>query len=98
MYDAMMVALGKLLAQKKANPHGLFYLLVLTDGQTNQGFVFKQVKDVIQYSGVRVYPIAYGGVNQEELAAIAALRESTVKTGTPENVKELLKGLFQTNL
>jgi Ca-activated chloride channel family protein len=37
-------------------------------------------------------------VNQEELNAIAALRESTVKTGTPENVQELLKGLFQVNL
>ena len=98
MYDGMMVALGKLLEQKKANPNGRFYLLVLTDGQTNQGFGFKQVKDVLQYSGVRVYPIAYGDVNQEELAAIAALRESTVKTGTPENVQELLKGLFQTNL
>ncbi len=98
MYDGMMVALGKLLEQKKANPNGRFYLIVLTDGQTNQGFVFKQVKEVLQYSGVRVYPIAYGDVNQQELAAIAALRESTVKTGTPENVKELLKGLFQTNL
>ncbi|NES88798.1 MULTISPECIES: VWA domain-containing protein [Okeania] len=98
MYDGMMVALGKLLEQKKANPNGLFYILVLTDGKTNEGFVFAEVKDVLQYSGVRVYPIAYGDVNQQELAVIAALRESTVKTGTPETVKELLKGLFQTNL
>ena len=98
MYDGMMVALGKLLEYKKANPNGLFYLLVLTDGQTNQGFALKQVEDVLKYSGIRVYPIAYGNVNQQELAEIAALRESTVKTGTPENVQELLKGLFQTNL
>ncbi len=98
MYDAMMVGLGKLIEQKRANPNGRFYLLVLTDGQTNQGLVLNQVQDVLKYSEVRVYPIAYGNVNQQELAAIAALRESTVKTGTPENVKELLKGLFQTNL
>jgi Ca-activated chloride channel family protein len=70
----------------------------LTDGQTNRGFNFDQIKNIIEYSGVRVYPIAYGDVNQEELNAIAALRESTVKTGTPENVQELLKGLFQVNL
>ena len=37
-------------------------------------------------------------MNQQELGAIAALRESTVKIGTPENVQEILKGLFQTNL
>ncbi len=98
MYDAMMVGLGKLMEQKKANPDGHFYLLVLTDGQTNEGLVFNQVQDVLKYSGVRIYPIAYGNVNQQELSAIAAIRESTVKTGTPENVQELLKDLFQTNL
>ena len=73
-------------------------MLVLTDGQTNEGLVFNQVQDVLKYSGVRIYPIAYGNVNQQELSAIAAIRESTVKTGTPENVQELLKDLFQTNL
>jgi Ca-activated chloride channel family protein len=29
---------------------------------------------------------------------IAQLRESTVKAGNPENVQDLLKGIFQTNL
>ncbi|WP_417040790.1 VWA domain-containing protein [Cylindrospermopsis raciborskii] len=98
MYDGMMVALSELVQQKKTNPNGKFYLLLLTDGQTNQGFNFEEVKEIIQYSGVRVYPIAYGEVNEAELNAIAALRESTVKKGTPENVQELLKGLFQVNL
>ena len=98
MYDGVMVGLSKLMEQKKANPNGKFYLLLLTDGQTNRGFNFDQIKNIIEYSGVRVYPIAYGDVNQDELNAIAALRESTVKTGNPENVRELLKGLFQVNL
>jgi len=98
MYDGMMVALSELVQQKKTNPNGKFYLLLLTDGQTNQGFNFEEVKEIIEYSGVRVYPIAYGEVNEAELNAIAALRESTVKKGTPENVQELLKGLFQVNL
>ena len=98
MYDGVMVGLSKLMEQKKANPNCKFYLLLLTDGQTNRGFNFDKIKEIIEYSGIRVYPIAYGDVNQEELNAIAALRESTVKTGTPENVQELLKGLFQVNL
>ncbi|MGC8451548.1 MAG: VWA domain-containing protein [Cylindrospermopsis raciborskii] len=98
MYDGVMVGLSELLQQRKTNPNGKFYLLLLTDGQTNQGFNFEQVKEIIEYSGVRVYPIAYGEVNEAELNAIAALRESTVKKGTPENVQELLKGLFQVNL
>ena len=31
MYDGVMVGLGKLIDQKKANPNGKFYLLLLTD-------------------------------------------------------------------
>lgn len=98
MYDAMMVGLAELMELKEINPDGRFYLLVLTDGQTNKGFEFNDVKDILAYSGIRFYPIAYGNVNQAELEEIAALRESTVKTGTPENVQSLLKSLFQTSL
>ena len=98
MYDAMMVGLAELMELKEINPDGRFYLLVLTDGQTNKGFEFKDVKDILAYSGIRFYPIAYGNVNQAELEEIAALRESTVKKGTPENVQSLLKSLFQTSL
>ncbi|MEA5535238.1 vWA domain-containing protein [Crocosphaera sp. XPORK-15E] len=98
MYDGVMVALSKLMEQKKANPDGRFYLLLLTDGAVNTGFNFNDISSIIEYSGVRVYPIAYGEVNEQELQSIAALRESTVKKGNPENVKDLLKELFQTNL
>lgn len=98
MYDGVMIGLNKLMEQKKANPDGRFYLLLLTDGQANRGFNFGDVDKILEYSGVRIYPIAYGDVNLNELEAIAALRESTVKTGTSENVQDLLKGLFQTNL
>ncbi len=73
-------------------------MLLLSDGEANQGLNFEQVKDIVKYSGVRVYPIAYGEVNQQELQATANLRESTVQAGNPKNVQRLLKELFQTNL
>ncbi|HEY9647149.1 MAG TPA: VWA domain-containing protein [Chroococcidiopsis sp.] len=98
MYDGVMVALSELMQQRKTNPDGRFYLLLLSDGETNQGFAFDQIKDVLAYSDVRFYPIAYGEVNQEELQAIASLRESTVQQGNPANVQNLLRDLFQTNL
>jgi Ca-activated chloride channel family protein len=84
--------------KQKADPDGQFYLLLLTDGDRTEGLTFNQVKALIQYSGVRVYPIAYGEVNHGELEAIAALREGAVYEGTPEKVQVLLKDLFQTNL
>jgi Ca-activated chloride channel family protein len=98
LYDGLAVGLANLIEKRKADPDGHFYLLLLTDGERNEGLDFEQVKDVIKYSGVRVYPIAYGEVNQQELESIAAIREGTVYQGTPEKVQVLLKDLFQTNL
>ncbi|HZG40504.1 MAG TPA: VWA domain-containing protein, partial [Nodosilinea sp.] len=98
MYDGAMVGLADLLAQKERDPNGRFYLLLLSDGEVNRGYTFDAVQDILAYSDVRFYPIAYGEVSQDELQAIAALRESTVQQGTPDNVQTLFKDLFQVNL
>lgn len=98
MYDGVMVGLSELMAKQESDPNGRFYLLLLTDGEVNRGYRFDGIKDIMAYSDVRFYPIAYGDVNQGELEAIAQLRESTVKQGTPDNVQSLFKELFQVNL
>ncbi|MGG6238849.1 VWA domain-containing protein [Nodosilinea sp. AN01ver1] len=98
MYDGAMIGLADLLAQKEKDPTGRYYLLLLSDGEVNRGYTFDAVQDILAYSDVRFYPIAYGEVDQGELQAIAALRESTVQQGTPANVQTLFKDLFQVNL
>ncbi|MEM7064726.1 MAG: VWA domain-containing protein [Cyanobacteria bacterium P01_B01_bin.77] len=98
MYDGVMVALSELMEKRANDPNGRFYLLLLSDGDVNEGHLFRDVKDIMEYSDVRFYPIAYGDVNEAELEAIASLRESTVKQGNPENVQTLFKDLFQVNL
>lgn len=98
MYDATLVGLSELMAQKQIDPNGRYFLLLLTDGEVNRGYNFEEIQAILQYGDVRIYPIAYGEVNQQELQAIANLRESTVQTGNPQNVEQLLRGLFQTNL
>lgn len=98
MYNGLMVALNDLLAKKKADPNGRFYAIVLSDGDSNTGFRLDEVKSIIAQSGVRVYPIAYGDVDKAQLESIAALRESSVQSGDPKTVRDLLKGLFETNL
>lgn len=98
MYDGVMVGLADLMEKKAADPTGRFYLLLLTDGDVNRGFKFDAVKDIMAYSDVRFYPIAYGEVSQSELQAIAGLRESTVQQGSPNNIQGLFKDLFQVNL
>ena len=98
MYDGVMVGLADLMEKQAADPTGRFYLLLLTDGDVNRGFKFDAVRDIMAYSDVRFYPIAYGEVSQDELQAIASLRESTVQQGSPDNVQSLFKDLFQVNL
>ncbi|BBC26845.1 VWA domain-containing protein [Pseudanabaena sp. ABRG5-3] len=98
LYDGAIAGLAPLMERRKADPTGVFRLLLLTDGEVTTGLKFEEVKDLMKFSDVRIYPIAYGEVNQKELAAIAALRESTVQIGTPQNVQNLLKEIFQTNL
>ncbi|HEY9735226.1 MAG TPA: vWA domain-containing protein, partial [Trichocoleus sp.] len=98
MYDGAMVGLADLLEQQERDPNGRFYLVLLSDGDVNTGNRFDAVRDIMAYSEVRFYPIAYGDVNMDELNAIAALRESTVKEGNPDNVQTLFKDLFQVNL
>ncbi|MDZ8106251.1 MAG: VWA domain-containing protein [Nostoc sp. DedQUE12a] len=98
LYDALALGLADLMEKQKTDPNGRFYILLLTDGERTNGLDFEQIKDVIKHSRVRVYPIAYGKVNHQELEAIAAIREGSVYQGTPEKVQILLKDLFQTNL
>jgi Ca-activated chloride channel family protein len=98
MYDGIMVGLADLLEKQQQDPNGRFYLLLLTDGDVNRGNRFEAVKEIMAYSDVRFYPIAYGDVNEAELTAIASLRESTVQKGNPDNVRDLFKDLFQINL
>ncbi|MBE9141428.1 VWA domain-containing protein [Nodosilinea sp. LEGE 07088] len=98
MYDGLLVGLSDLLAKQEADPTGRYYLLVLSDGEVNRGYTLDAIDDILAYSDVRFYPIAYGEVNQDELQAIASLRESTVQQGSPDNVQSLFKDLFQVNL
>ncbi|MBE7380820.1 MAG: VWA domain-containing protein [Leptolyngbya sp. SIO1E4] len=98
MYDATLLGLAELMRQRQTDPEGQYYLLLLTDGEANRGYSFNDIQTLVTYSNIRIYPIAYGDVNESELQAIAQLRESTVKMGNPENVQDLLKGIFQTNL
>jgi Ca-activated chloride channel homolog len=98
MYNGLAVGLAELFEKRKADPDGRFYLILLSDGASNQGINLQDMQEVLKYSDVRMYPIAYGSVNLEELEAIAAVREGNVYDGDPETVQTLLKDLFQTNL
>ena len=84
LYDGLAVGIAELMDKQSLDPEGQFSLLLLTDGERTTGLSLEQLEGVIKESGVRIYPIAYGEVNQSQLEAIAALRETPVYQGTPE--------------
>jgi Ca-activated chloride channel homolog len=98
LYDGLAVGLADLQEKQKSDPKGRFYLMLLTDGERTKGIEFDQIQDILQSSRVRIYPIAYGEVNQQELQNIAAVHEGSVYEGRPKTVQTLLKDLFQANL
>lgn len=98
MYDGIASALMKLLDMKKKDPNGKFYLFVLTDGETNQGYEYYDLLNVMVGSKIRIYPIAYGDVGKDELQKLARIGETGLITGNPENIVNQLMTLFDLSL
>ncbi len=59
MYSGIAVSLSMLLQEKQKNPNAKTTLFVLTDGETNNGLKFDDVRPVIQALGIPIYTIGY---------------------------------------
>lgn len=98
MYDGITAALYKLLEMRKKDPNGKYYLFVLTDGETNEGYEYDNLLDVMVGSKIKIYPIAYGDVGQSELQKLAKIGETGLIIGNPENIVNKLMTLFDLSL
>ncbi len=98
MYNGITMAIDKLLKQKAKDPDGKFYLFVLTDGETNEGYEYRHLIDVMVGSDIKIYPIAYGDVSNTELNKLAQIGETGLITGNPENIVQKLMALFDLSL
>ncbi len=59
MYSGIAVSLSMLLQEKQKNPNAKTTLFVLTDGETNNGLKFDDVRPVVQALGIPIYTIGY---------------------------------------
>lgn len=98
MYNGITMSLIQLLELKKKDPNGKYYLFVLTDGETNKGLNYDRMHSLMLGTQIRIYPIAYGTVGQEELKKLAAIGETGLITGTTENIVQELTALFDLSL
>ncbi len=98
MYDGLTIALDALMTQRASDPNGRFYILLLSDGETNRGWRLPDMQGVLEYSDIRIYPIAYDLLDQPDLVAIAATGEASVQRGNTETITGILRDIFQTSL
>jgi Ca-activated chloride channel family protein len=93
MYDGVILGLSMLAEQRAADPRGKYMLIVLTDGETNEGLVLGEVDDVIE--GLRIPVVTVGfEANLEELGQLASLVEAASINASEGDVEFKLSSLF----
>ena len=72
--DAVLVAVDRLNAFEKTHPGYKKVIFVLSDGDTNRGQDFADIKTALEWSGIPIHTIAYE-LSSEHLKQMAALAE-----------------------
>lgn len=97
-YSATAVGLKMLLDAKAQVADAQLMLFVLTDGETNHGYSYKQVAPMVAALGVPVYTIAYETNSTDELKRLSSLNEAACINATVEVIVNELRGLFNISL
>ena len=97
MYDGVAVALSMLAEEQKKRPEIKPMLFVLTDGATNRGLSFDNLKGVIEGLDIPVYTIGYEA-DLAELKRLSALVEAASLTADQEDIAYKLSVLFNAEM
>ena len=97
MFDAVVVAQKMLMDAKLRNPNTKLMLFVLTDGETNRGYVFKDIEKITRDLRVPVYTIGYNA-NIEILKELSNINEAATMNADSDNVIYRIESLFNAQL
>ncbi len=97
MYDGILVSLSLLLEAGKDNPTAKLLLFVLTDGESNQGYDFEDVRKVVQGVAVPIYTIGYAE-QIDELKQLSSLVEAASRNAAEGNVSYTIGTLLNAQM
>jgi len=97
MFDAIVVAQKMLVDAQARNPNTKLMLFVLTDGESNRGYEFKDVESVVQGLRIPVYTIGYNA-NIEVLQSLSDINEATTMNADTDDVIYKLQSLFNAQM
>jgi Ca-activated chloride channel family protein len=93
MYDGIILGLQMLAEQRQLDPGGKFMLVVLTDGETNEGLGFDKVDEAIAGARIPVFTVGFEA-DLDELGRLAALVEAASFNASEGDVEFKLVSLF----
>ena len=96
IYNALEAAYESVATQQAADPDRLYSIILLTDGENNQGMKdrefqadYRALPDAVR--AVRVYPVLFGDASRDEMGAIATLTGGTVFDATSASLLTVFK-------
>lgn len=93
MYDGITLGLSMLLSHQATNPSAKPLLIVLTDGETNEGYTLNDVQAVIGGLRIPVYTVGFEA-NLDELGKLSSLVEAATINASEEDVEFKISALF----
>jgi len=93
MYDGIVLGLDMLADQRASDPGGKYMLVVLTDGETNEGLGFDNVDEAIAGARIPVFTVGFEA-DLDELGRLASLVEAASINASEGDVEFKLVSLF----
>jgi Ca-activated chloride channel family protein len=97
MYDGLAVALSMLAEEQKKQPNLKPMLFVLTDGETNRGLSFDNMRAVIEGMSVPVFTIGYEA-DIAELQRLSSIVEAASLQADSEDIAYKLASIFNAEM
>lgn len=97
MFDAIVVAEKMLMEAQEKNPDTKLMLFVLTDGETNRGYNFKDIEGITSGLKIPIYTIGYNA-DIDVLKQISNINEAATMNAENDNIIYRLESLFNSQM
>ena len=97
MFDAIVVATDMLIKAKENKPNAKLMLFVLSDGNTNRGHSFNDIKSMLQVLKIPIYTIGYNA-DIKVLQNISRINEAASINADVDDVTYKLRNLFNAQM
>jgi len=97
MFDAVVVAEKMLMDEQAKNPNTKLMLFVLTDGETNRGYEFKDIENITRGIKIPIYTIGFNA-NIDILKKLSNINEAATMSAENDNIIYRLESLFNSQM